>query len=509
MSLFKSAFVVGIFTLLSRVLGFIRDMVTAAYLGAGPLSDAFFVAFRLPNLFRALSAEGAFNPAFVPLFSNKLSSESYKNAISFAEHVLSFMFWILLFFTVLMEIFMPYVIDLMAPGFSENPDQFDLAVTFARITFPYLIFISIVSLLSGILNSFGRFAVAASAPVVLNLTMIVALLFLTKFTSTPAHALSWGVTIAGVLQLLWLIKDVRKNIAKVRLVKPKMDSDVKILLKRMVPGLIGGGITQINLLINTIIATNIASAVSYLYYADRLVQFPLAIIGTAMGTALLPKLSSAIKSQDKKEFIRNLNNALEFVMLLTLPAAAALIAMPDLLTSVLFEHGKFDAHDAKMTAYALAAYSAGLPAFVIIKVMSPGFFAAGDTKTPVKIAFLAMFVNIATSLSLISHIGHVGLAIATSFSSWVNAFILGFILFKRGSFVISRDLVKQCSKFVLVSIFIAGVIIFIKPMKPDNAYSEMLMLIGIIFGSMIFYFTALHFMKSYDLRALLKQIKRI
>jgi putative peptidoglycan lipid II flippase len=303
MSLFKSAFTVGSFTLCSRILGYIRDILIAATLGATYTADAFFVAFRLPNFFRTLSAEGAFNAAFVPLFAGKLELEGKKNAFTFASHVLSFMAAILLVLTIVMQIFMPAVMYILAPGFIDQPEKFDLAVHFGRIVFPYLLFISLMSLLSGILNSLGKFAAAAAAPIWLNLCSIFALTVLAKYTTNPAVVLSWAVVTSGLIQLVWVVVIAYKNGIFLHISIPKMDNDVKTLLKRMVPGIIGGGVTQINLWINTVIATTVAGAVSYLYYADRLVQFPLAIIGTAMGTALLPTLSKQIRGKKLEQAI--------------------------------------------------------------------------------------------------------------------------------------------------------------------------------------------------------------
>ncbi|MDB2415232.1 murein biosynthesis integral membrane protein MurJ, partial [Rickettsiales bacterium] len=431
MSLMKSAFTVGSFTLISRIFGYIRDILIASHLGAGFLADAFFVAFRLPNLFRQLSAEGAFSNAFIPMFAGKLEKEGQKHALEFAGHILSLMLIILSALTIFMILFMPAIMHVLAPGFVDNPEQFATIVQFGRIIFVYIIFISVSALLGGILNSMGRFAAFASVPIIFNVILILTLIFHGGITQNAAISLIWGVVIAGIFQLSWMmIFMIRANV-RLKLKKPKIYDDVKTLMRRMVPGLIGGGVTQANLWINTIIATFMPGAVSYLYYADRLVQFPLAIIGTAIGTALLPLLSKQIKSGGA-DAIKTQNQALSAVLLLSIPAAFALITISEPLIRIMFERGQFSALETTATAKALMAYSLGLPAFMLIKIFAPNFFARGDTKTPLKIAIICLFANVILSISLMQIIGHVGMAIATSLSSWLNASLLIFILIKKG-----------------------------------------------------------------------------
>lgn len=455
MSLFKSAFTVGSFTLLSRILGYTRDILIASAIGTSFLADAFFVAFRLPNIFRQLSAEGAFNNAFVPLFTGKLAADGKEAAIGFAGHVCSFMLFVLLIFTVLMQISMPYVMHVLAPGFVGEADKFAVTVVLARIMFPYLVFISLVSLYSGMLNSLGKFAAASFTPVLLNICLIIAILLFAEVGETPAHSLAWGVMVAGVAQLVWLIFSAHKNGIRIKLSRPKHDRDVRTLLRKMLPGIVGGGVTQINLWINTVIATMLPSAVSYLYYADRLVQFPLGIIGTAMGTAILPLLSRHIKENNQGEAIRAQNKGLEIALLLTVPAAFGLAFTAYPLISLMFERGQFTSSDTLFTAQALMAYSFGLPAFVMIKIFAPGFFAAGDTKTPVKIAIACMLVNVSLSLLLIGHIGHIGLAISTSVSAWLNTTLLCFLLMKKGMFRFRAGLKIKLLKILMAAVSMA------------------------------------------------------
>lgn len=494
MSLFKSTVTVGGYTLLSRIVGYIRDIFIAAALGASPLADAFFVAFRLPNFFRALSAEGAFNSAFVPIYSGKLATDGKEKATIFASHALSFMFVVLVIFSIIMMIFMPYVTRLLAPGFSDNPEQFEVAVYFSRIVFPYLLLISMVSLYGGVLNSMGRFAPAAAATIWLNVVMILSIEYLARFTQTPAHALSWGVLIAGVVQLLWMMYAAYQSDIILKLEKPTMEEDLKKMLKRMVPGLIGGGITQINLCVNTLLATTMAGAVSYLYYADRMVQFPLALTGTAMGTVLLPTLSRQIKQNLIDESIKTTNRAMEMVLLFTIPASAAFMVMAVPLIGVMFERGAFDHTATIETAKGLIAYSFGLPAFVLIKIFTPGFFASGDTKTPVKIAMLCLVVNVTVSLSLIGYIGYVGLAIATGVSSWLNTILLCTILVKRGMYKFEEGLIKRMMNIIFSSAVMAGALMLIEFLAADymhQGFVEKLMVITvmIISGVAVFFIT--------------------
>lgn len=445
--------------MLSRVFGFIRDMAIAAALGAGGMADVFFVAFKLPNLFRRLFAEGAFNLAFVPLFSDKLERDGKEAARSFASEALSALLLVLLLVVMLFEITMPGVIALFAPGFLDEPDRFNAAVDLARVTFPYLLFIALVSLLSGVLNSVGRFWAAAAAPILLNLTLIFAVVIAAPYFETPAHALSWGVFAAGILQLLWLVWHAKRAGWALQLGRPKFSADVKKLLKRIAPVAVGAGIYQINLLVDTIIASLLpVGTISYLFYADRLHQLPVGVIGVAVGTALLPLLSRQISAGEDKAALAGQNRALEFALLLTLPAAAALIIMPETILQVLFERGAFT-HDATIkTAQALAMFSVGLPAYIIIKAIAPGFFSRGDTATPIKIGVLCLVINLVLNLLLMKPFAHVGIAAATVTASWVNAGLLTWVLMGRGHFSFDGRIKKNVPRQILATVVMAGVI---------------------------------------------------
>ena len=438
MTLYRSFATVGGMTMLSRVLGFVRDILIAAVLGAGPVADTFFVAFRFPNLFRRLFAEGAFNAAFVPLFAKRLEGEGEDAARNFADEALSALVAALLLLTAVAEIAMPWLMYVIAPGFADTPDKFDLAVLLTRIAFPYLLFVSVVALFSGVLNALHRFAVAAFAPVLLNIVFICVLAAIAwiGFGNTPeaGEALAWGVAVGGVAQLLVLLFWTRRVGMGLTLQRPRMSDGVKRLLALAIPGVFAGGITQVNILIGTIIASLQDRAVSWLYYADRIYQLPLGLVGIAIGVVLLPDLSRKLKADDGGGALHSQNRSLELALLLTLPAAAALMVVPGPIIQVLFERGAFSAADTPATAHALAAFAAGLPAFVLVKVFSPGFFAREDTRTPMYFAGASVIVNILGSLALFWQIGHVGIAVATSLAGWVNAVLLAVTLTRRGHF---------------------------------------------------------------------------
>ena len=460
MRLLSAIATIGGYTLASRVLGFVRDILIAALLGAGPVADAFFVAFKLPNFFRRLFAEGAFAAAFVPHFTRILTEDGADAARHFCERVLSVLLAVLLVFCTAMQIAMPWAMYLFAPGFAADPDKFDLAVELARIAFPYLLFVSLVSQLGGVLNALDRFAAAAAAPILLNLSLILCLIGLAPMLETPGHALAWGVFAAGVIQFLWLIEACRRAGVVFRLPRPRLTPPVKRLMAKILPGAIGAGVQQINLVIGVILASLLPTgAISYLYYADRIYQLPLGVIGIAVGTALLPLLSRQLREGDEAGGQASFNRALEFSLLLTLPAAAALMVMPGPIVAVLFERGAFDAGSTAATASALAAFALGLPAFVLVKVLAPGFFAREDVVTPVKIALVSVAANIALSAALLVPLQHVGLALATSAASWLNAFLLAFVLRRRGQFGMDSRLRRRLPRIALATVVMTAVLL--------------------------------------------------
>jgi len=438
-SLTRAIAVVGGYTMISRVTGFVRDVLIAATLGAGPVADAFFVAFKLPNFFRRLTGEGALTVAFVPLFAGKLESETKRAAVEFAGQVQAVLVSALLAFILVVEIFMPQVLLVLAPGFADDPQRQGLAVDLTRITFPYLPLISLVALWGGMLNAMGRFAAMAAAPILLNLILIAGMLTLTGLFETPGHLLAWGVSAAGLAQAGFVGWACWKAGALPRLRLPRLSPEVRRLLKIMVPAALGAGVVQVNLLIDVVLASLLPEgSISFLYYADRVVQLPLGVVGVAIGTALLPMLSRQVRAEAEGRETgasrETQNRALEMSLLLTLPAAAGIAVLAEPMTSVLFERGRFTAGDSAATAAAMAAFAAGLPAFVLIKVFQPGFFARQDTATPVKVAVVAVIANLALNLILMRLYAHVGIALSTAISSWLNAALLATILLRRGHF---------------------------------------------------------------------------
>ena len=450
MALFRSIATVGGWTMGSRVLGFVRDILIASLLGAGQVTDAFFVALQLPNIFRRLFAEGAFNAAFVPLFAGELTESGRAAAREFAERVLGVMAGVLIVFSLLVEIFMPEVMGVIAGGFRDDPQKFQLAVDFARLTFPYLVFVSLAAMLSGILNTLERFVAAAAAPILLNIILIGALVAVSLgWLPDPGLALSWGVLIAGIGQFVWLPTGPRLVLG------PR----VRRLFALMGPGIIGAGVYQINVLIGVRLASELPEgSVSFLYFADRVNQLPLGVVGAAVGVALLPLLSRQLKAGDDAGARESQNRAIEFAMLLTVPAAAALLVLPGPIVTVLFQRGQFGAEEALATSAALAAFASGLPAYVLIKALAPGFFAREDTKTPVKIAVGALILNVAVALSLMPILAHVGIALATAISAWANAGALAVLLYRRGLLVPDSRLKTRLVRVILSSGVMAAVL---------------------------------------------------
>ncbi len=457
MALFRSIATVGGYTLISRVLGFIRDILLAAILGASVVADAFFVAFKLPNFFRRLFAEGAFNAAFIPMFAGLLEKKGRDEARRFGEEVLSVLLVILVLFVALAEMGMPWLLYLLAPGFVDDPTRYELTTLFARIAFPYLLFISLVSLMGGVLNSLGRFAAVAATPILLNLVLIGSLLVLAKFTATPGHALVIGVAVAGLGQFLWLVVALSRTGMSLHLRRPRLTPDVKRFLRLLAPGAVGAGIVQINLFIDIVLASLLpAGAISYLYYADRLNQLPLGVVGIAVGTALLPLLSRQLRAEDRDGANASQNRAIEAALFLTLPAAVALFLLSGPILHVLFERGAFGPAETRAAGAALAAYAVGLPAYVLIKVLAPAYFARHDTKTPVKIAGIAVVMNIVLSVALMIPFAHVGIALATAIASWCNAGLLIFGLTRRGDLFFDARLKRRLPRIGVASAAMGG-----------------------------------------------------
>lgn len=461
MKLYRSFATVGGLTMVSRILGFVRDILFAAAFGSGLVADAFNVAFRFPNLFRRLFGEGAFNSAFIPLFAKKLEGEGKDAARAFAEEVMAGLLLVLLILSAVFMIFMPWLMYLLAPGFSDNPEKFDLAVLLTRITFPYLICMSLVALLSGVLNSFGRFAESSSVSIILNVVLTIGLLigFALGFRNDPAGGImqAVAVTVAGVLQLAHLMWGMRREHFSLSLRRPRMTEGVRRLLKLGIPGVVAGGVTQINIMIGTMIASMQPGAVSQLYYADRLYELPLAIVGIAIGVVLLPEVSRSLRAGNHAQVMDSQNRSLEFAMMLTVPAAVALAVVPGPITSVLFQRGAFTAADTAATAAALAVFAVGLPAFVLIKVFSPAYFAREDTRTPMRYAMISLTLNTIGSVGLFflfrswGMLPQLGIALATTLGGWLNAILLWTTLHRRGHFETDARLRRALPLILLAS----------------------------------------------------------
>lgn len=467
MNLVKALGSIGGLTLASRVLGLVRDSLFARFVGASFASDAFLIAFRLPNLFRALFAEGAFSAAFVPMFAKKVGEADgdTRPALTFAEEALSVLLPVLIIMTAVMEIAAFPVVWALSGGFNDvTPDQFAFAVELSRITFPYLLFISLVSLLGGILNSLHKFWVNAAAPILLNLTLIVALLvFHHDDTLITARNQAIAVTVSGALQLLWLVLAARAAGVKLRPRAPRLSPDVRKLLSLIGPAAAGAGAVQINLVISTALAASLLAegSVSYIYYADRLNQLPLGLIGIGLGTVLLPTISRLLGAGKEAEAMHTQNRGMELALFLTLPATAALVICGVPIVAALFQHGAFTPTDTVMTAQALAAFSLGLPAYILVKVLTPGYYARSDTKTPVRYATLSIAVNLAGNLALIVPLQHMGPPLATAIASWVNVALLYRTLRKRGDFVMDAQLARRVWRLVGAAVAMGAVMFFL------------------------------------------------
>ena len=468
MSLLKSIATVSGGTAISRVVGFIRDILIARFLGASMMADAFFVALRFPNLFRSLFAEGTLNVAFVPLFTGQLH-KSKKDALNFAKDVFNFLFYVLLIFVVVMEIIMPGLMFLFAPGFDEIPGKLELTTSLSRITFPFLLFVSLVSLFAGVLNSIGKFWAAAFTPTILNLCMIGALLGLTPFLSSPdapAYALAWGVVGAGIIELVFLGWHIKKAGFLFGFTSPfkalfRVGTDVRTLLKKMAPGVLGSGVYQINLFLDTLFVSLVgAGAMSWLNYAQHLFQLPIGIIGVAIGTALLPVLSHHIKAGEKAQANTQLNRGLELSIAMSGASMIGLILLAEPIIRTLFEHGMFTADDTIHTARALIVFAIGLPAYMMTKALSPFFYARGDTTTPVKIAIVGVVLNAILALSLMPFLGYVGIALATGITTWVNATQYWIRLRRNKEFNLDNLFKFRFTRIIISCVVMAAVILF-------------------------------------------------
>ena len=459
MNLIASTSTFGFFTLISRILGYVRDILIAIFLGTSLFADAFFVAFRLPNTFRRLFAEGTFNAAFIPSYAGELAKNKI-SADNFAKNVFNLLFIILLFFVLLAEIFMPQLVFLIAPGFYKDPEKLKLAVDLSRITFPFLFFICLASFFGAILNSYNKFAAAAAAPIILNVILIGSLFFSQWVNISDVLALSYAVSLAGFLQLIVLLFFVRKNFKPILDIKIKIDKQVKFFFSKLLPSIFSSGVTQINILVGTIIASFQAGAVSYLYYADRVYQINLAVAGIAVGTVMLPELSKHVKKNNFDKITDLQNRALELCLFLSIPAATALVLASEQIITSLFGYGSFNNESVINTAIALTFFAFGVPAFSILKIFSNYFFARNDTKTPFYLSVISVILNILISVSLFRKFGFIIIPIATSISSWVNVFFHFYFIRKRNLYNFDKIFIYKLPRIIL-SVVVMGIILYL------------------------------------------------
>jgi len=510
MRLLRSTAIIGSLTLVSRFLGLVRDILIAQFLGAGAVSDAFFTAFKLPNVFRRMFAEGAFNAAFVPLYAKRIEQDGDETANGFASEAAAALFFVVALLVIAFELTMPWALNIIGFGLDRVPNSdgitpYDLAVLYALLTMPYLLFMSMTALFSGVLNTRNHFALAAAVPIILNIFMI-GTLWLSGGLAWPQRtiglALSAAITISGAAQMALLFWGCRKAGVRFGRKRPRLTPGVKRLVTLGVPGIISAGITQINLLVSHMIATTRDSAASWLTYADRLYQLPLGIIGIAMGVALLPMLSRSIRAGDEEGAKTSLNRGIEIALFLTLPAAAALYVIPDFLISGIYQRGAFTAETTSQVAKALRWFAMGLPAFVLIKVLTPAFFARENTRTPMIWAGVSAIINISAGLFLFHKIGFEGLALATSIAAWVNVIGLGVLLLRSGDLTVDNRLSRHLPRMVLASSVMGAGLCWVRAKLPDLGTTSIAMdfvWLGIVaFGGLILYATAATLLRAYD-----------
>ncbi len=467
MNLLRATGTIGGLTLVSRVLGLVRDSLFARLVGAGFVSDAFLVAFRLPNMFRALFAEGAFASAFIPMFNQRVGDPDgggLRDGLDFAELALAILLPVLLVMTALLEVFAwPVTLVLSGRFHGISAQQFATAVSYSRMQIPYLLFISLTSLLGGILNSMHRFWINAAAPILLNLTLIAALLlFHSHDPQVTARNQSLAVSLSGLLQFLWLAWACQRAGVSLKLRRPRLTPEVKRLLSLIWPAAAGAGAVQINLVISTALAAGLLShgSVTYIYMADRLNQLPLGLIGIGLGTVLLPTISRQLGTGRQGEAMATQNRGLELALLLTLPATVALVICGEPIVAALFGYGRYHASDIHATAQALAAFSIGLPSYVLVKVLTPGYYARQDTRTPVRYAMLSMLVNLVGNLILIPTIAHMGPPLATAIASTVNVTMLYVTLRRRAHFQPDARLLRRAPRLALAALAM-GVVLYL------------------------------------------------
>lgn len=464
MKLIRSVATISAFTAGSRVFGFIREILMANYLGASIKSDALVVAIKLPSILRRIFAEGAFNTTFIPMFSRLLSGKDEKEAQSFAEEILSILVFSLALIVIFIELFIPYLMPIFAPGFKATPERLHLAIEYTRITFPFIFFISLTAFYSGILNSFERFVAVAVSPMIGNIAIIATVFAAVSVDMQAGYAFALGVCACGLIQLLWVLIPAHQSCVRLRLRLPRVSPNVKKFLLLAGPAAAGSGIVQINILLDTVMASKLPTGgVSFIHYADRLNQLPLSMLGTAVGTALLPLMSKKAREGDRQGLIDSQNLALEYALLFVVPAAIGLFLLAQPLMTVLFERGGFGPRESLGSAEALMGLSFGLPAYIMIKIFSSNFFSRQDTKTPVKYAIYSVLINFTLNILLIDSLQHVGLTLATAIAAWINAGMLLTTLVREKYFELSARMKTFIPRLLATSGLTVGFILLVKP----------------------------------------------
>lgn len=489
----RSGFIVAFYTLLSRILGMAREIFISNLFGSGPVADSVNVAFKLPNLFRRIFAEGALSSVFVPIFNRKLT-ESQSLAENFASKVFWLLIITLIIIILIMQYFMPELMIIMAPGFQDNIDKFNLTILLCRITMPYLLFISMAAFLGGMLNSIGRFAAFAFVPVILNLAVIFGTLGLKEYM-LPATAISYSIILGGSMQVIFMAIATKKADLHIRSLPVAIspDKDINKLLKMMVPATISSGAAQINIFISQSIASFIPGAVSILSYAERLYQFPLSIIGIAFSTVLLPKLSKLYKTGDIKQTDKTQNDAIKFALFLSLPCAFSLIVLAEPIIYLIYQRGAFTSDDTIKTATALAAFAAGLPAFILAKIFTPIFYANCDTKTPMKITINALLANTLLNIILMQFMAHVGIALGSSIAAWYNLYLLIKSTQKCGFFRLTDGTKKFIAKIFICSLLTSVLVAALSNLINDFFYNGTIILQIISMTILILFGILIHF----------------
>ncbi len=478
MNLSKSFLKVGGLTGVSRIFGYVRDALIASFLGAGRLSDIFFMAFRIPNLLRNLVAEGALQVSFVPIFTEEKHKDE-KRAWDFARNTFSWLMMLLLFITILAEIFMPAITVLFAPGFMADPEKLQMTIILSRIMFLYLITISGVAFLSSVLNTFSEFALTTAMPIVLNSCMILGLLFAHRFGGSALYWLSWAVVIAGILQMGILLNRIRKKKLGLYLVRPRFNNSMKKLLKRLGPGIVGTGVYNLNILIGSIIASQQNGAVSWLYYSDRLVQLPMAMIGIAVGTVLIVSISNALSEKNMEEVYSQQNYAIRYTMFWTFPAMIALLAMTRPIIQVLFERGAFSFTDTIYTANAVLIMAFAIPAMILSQIFSMTIFSSQDTKTPVMTSIVSMVIGTVLAIILFPKYQYLAIAYGTLVGAWVKVLTMIYFCRVRNLFQLQFKTIKVCAVYLILAILMGFLIRYVWAVLPNASSFEKLFSLGI------------------------------